>query len=198
MTSPLTSASLLIASALLMPGGQAQAATPASLPAPAATSDGQHDFDFLMGRWKVHLRKLNAPLTGSTQWVEFDGTSVVRPLWDGRANLEEFSADSREGAVHLDGLTVRLYDSRSQEWRLYWVGPKSPVIDVPVVGRFHQGRGEFYDQELFNGRAIFVRYVWDRITERSAEFEQAFSADGGKTWEPNWVAHFARDGETPR
>lgn len=154
-------------------------------PQTAERRDGQHDFDFELGTWKIHLKRLLHPLTGSTTWVEFDGTSVTRKVWDGRANLEEFETDGPTG--HIEGLTLRLYSLQSHQWSLYWANSKDSALGQPTIGEFKNGRGEFFDQETFNGRAIFVRYIWSEITPNSAHFEQSFSDDGGKTWEVNWV-----------
>jgi hypothetical protein len=156
----------------------------------AALRDGQHDFDFEQGRWNIHLKRLAHPLTGSTSWVEFDGTSVTRKVWDGKAWLEEFETTGSSGKV--EGVTLRLYHPDSRQWYLYWSNAKDGVLGVPTIGEFRNGVGEFYDQEPFHGRAILVRYVWSRITPNSAHFEQSFSDDGGKTWEVNWVTDQTR------
>jgi len=152
--------------------------------------DGQHDFDFELGSWKIHLKRLLRPLTGSTTWAEFDGTSVTRKVWDGRSQLEEFETDGATG--HIEGLTLRLYNPQSHQWSLYWANGKDGILGVPTIGEFKNGRGEFVDQEAFNGRFILVRYVWSEITPNSAHFEQSFSDDGGKTWEVNWVTDQTR------
>ena len=104
--------------------------------------DGQHDFDFELGTWKIHLKKLMHPLTGSTTWVEFDGSSVTRKVWDGRSQLEEFETDS-PGGGHIEGLTLRLYDPQTHQWSLYWVHRESRAIGVPTIGQFKDGRGKF-------------------------------------------------------
>lgn len=171
------------------------AATPAKNGAQesAAQRDGQHDFDWMIGTWKGHLRRLLHPLTGSTTWVEYDVTQVTRKVWDGRANVDEFTADSPETHAHIEGLTLRLYNPESHEWSIYWANMKNGALGLPpTIGRFNNGRGEFYDQEEFEGRAITLRYVWSDITPTSARFEQSFSADGGKTWEPNWISTITR------
>jgi hypothetical protein len=152
--------------------------------------DGQHDFDFELGAWKIHLKRLVHPLTGSTTWTEFDGTSVTRKVWDGRAEIEEFETDGAAG--HIEGLTLRLYNTQSHQWRLYWANSKNGVLEQPMIGEFKNGRGEFLDQEPFNGRTILVRFVWSEITPNSAHFEQSFSDDGGKTWEVNWITDQTR------
>jgi len=153
--------------------------------------DGRHDFDFLEGKWKIHLKRLLHPLTGSTTWTEFDGTSKARKFWDSRGSFDEFETDGPSG--HIEGITVRLYNPQSHQWSLYWANGKDGAISLPAtVGEFRNGVGQFYDQEPFNGRMIFVRYVWSQITPNSAHFEQSFSDDGGKTWEINWITDQTR------
>ena len=148
--------------------------------------DGQHDFDFEIGTWKTHLRRLLRPLTGSTTWVEYEGTTVVRKVWNGRANLVELVADGSAG--HFEGLNLRLYNPESRQWSLNFASSSGGSLSIPTIGEFKNGRGEFYDQETLNGRAILVRFVISDITPNSCRFEQAFSDDGGKTWEVNWIA----------
>ncbi len=148
--------------------------------------DGQHDFDFEIGTWKTHLRRLMHPLAGSTTWVEYEGSSLVRSVWNGRANLVELEVDGPSG--HLEGLSLRLYNPQSRQWSLNFANSATGVMSQPTVGEFTNGRGEFFDQEPFNGRMILVRNVFLDITPDSYRFEQAFSDDGGKTWEVNWVA----------
>ncbi|MQR02513.1 hypothetical protein [Glaciimonas soli] len=162
------------------------AASTAIVPHTSSERDGQHDFDFEIGTWKIHLSRLLHPLTGSTSWVQFDGTSTTRKVWNGLANIEEFETDSPTG--HIEGLTLRLYNPQSHQWSLYWANSRNGAMGGPPnVGEFNNGRGEFYSQDTFNDKTILVRYVWSNITANSAHFEQAFSADGGKSWEVNWV-----------
>ena len=151
-----------------------------------APRDGQHDFDFEIGTWKTHLRRLLRPLTGSTTWVEYEGTTVVRKVWNGRANLVELEVDGSTG--HIQALSLRLYNPESHQWSLNFANSAAGTISIPTIGEFKNGRGEFYDQETLNGRAIMVRFVIFDITPNSCRFEQAFSDDGGKTWEVNWIA----------
>jgi hypothetical protein len=153
---------------------------------PGTARDGQHDFDFEMGTWITHLSRLLHPLTGSTTWAEYEGTSVVQKVWDGRANLVELEANGSAG--HIEALSLRLYNLQSHQWSLNSANSKVGVLSQPTIGEFKNGRGEFFDHELFNGRAILVRNVWSDITPNSCRFEQAFSDDGGKTWEVNWIA----------
>ena len=152
--------------------------------------DGQHDFDSEIGTWETHLRRLVHPLTGSTTWIEYEGTTVVRKVWNGRANLVELEADGPGG--HFEGLNLRLYNPESHQWSLNFAGSSRGALSQPTIGEFKNGRGEFFDQETLNGRAIFVRFVISDITPDSCRFEQAFSEDGGKTWEVNWIATDAR------
>lgn len=170
--------------ALLPHSGIAQSSPEKS----AATTerDGQHDFDFEFGIWKTHLSRLVNPLTGSRKWVEYDGTSVVRKVWNGRANLVELQAEGPAG--HIEALSLRLYNPESHQWSINAASSRSGTLSPPTVGEFKNGRGEFYDQEEFNGRMILVRNVWSDITPNSCRFEQSFSDDGGKTWEVNWIA----------
>ena len=152
----------------------------------AAEHDGRHDFDFEIGTWKTHLRRLVHPLTGSTTWVEYKGTTVVRKVWNGQANLVELTADGPAG--HIEALSLRLYNPQSHQWSLNFASSNSGTLSQPTIGEFRNGRGEFYDQEAVNGRAIYVRFVISDITPESCHFEQSFSDDGGKTWEVNWIA----------
>jgi len=171
-----------------LPGFAQQNSNPsgASQQSISAARDGQHDFDFEIGTWKTHLRRLIHPLTGSTIWAEYDGTTVVRKVWNGRANLVELEVGGPAG--HIQGLSLRLYNPQSRQWSLNFANSNGGSLSTPTIGEFKNGRGEFYDQETLDGRAIFVRFVISDITKNSCHFEQAFSDNGGKTWEVNWVA----------
>jgi hypothetical protein len=148
--------------------------------------DGQHDFDFHIGTWKTHVSRLLHPLSGSTAWAQYDGTTVVRKVWNGRANLVELEVDGPQG--HLELLSLRLYNPDSHQWSLNVGSSQAGTLSVPTIGQFKNGRGEFFDQEMLNGRAILVRFVISDVTPDTCHFEQAFSNDGGKTWEVNWIA----------
>jgi hypothetical protein len=166
--------------------------------APAAFSqtvpqlrDGQHDFDFHFGAWKTHIKRLVHPLSGSTTWIELDGTVTTRKIWDGRANLEEIEAGN--ATSHFKGLTLFLYNPESHQWSQNFANINDGTLSqTPLIGEFKDGRGELFDQETFNGRTILVRFVWSDITANSHHVEQSFSDDGGKTWEPNFVADLTR------
>jgi hypothetical protein len=165
-----------------------QDSTPAK-PARSITTarhDGQHDFDFHIGNWKTHLWRLVHPLTGSKSWVEYEGTTVVRKIWNGAANLVELDVSGPAG--HIEALSLRLYNPESRQWSLNFSNVNSGTLSPPTVGEFNNGRGEFFDQETLNGRAILVRFIISDITPDSCRFEQSFSDDGGKTWEVNWIA----------
>ena len=148
--------------------------------------DGRHDFDFEIGVWKTHLKRRLHPLTGSTIWSEYDGTTTVRKVWNGLSNLVELEVDGPQG--HIEALSLRLYNPDSHQWSLNFANSAGSTLGTPTVGEFKNGRGEFYDQETLNGRAILVRFVISEITPTSCHFEQAFSADGGQSWEVNWIA----------
>lgn len=160
-----------------------------------AERDGQHDFDFEIGTWKTHLRRLLHPLTGSNQWVECNGTTVVRKVWNGRANLVELEADCPDG--HFEGLNLRLYNPQSHQWSLNFASSRAGTLTQPTIGEFKNRRGEFYDQETLNGRPILVRFVILEVNKDTCRFEQSFSDDGGKTWEINWVATDTRVDQEP-
>jgi hypothetical protein len=151
-----------------------------------AQRDGQHDFDFEIGTWKTRLSRLVRPLTGSTEWAKYEGTTVVRKVWGGRANLVELEVEGSAGRIQA--LSLRLYNPESREWSLNFANSRVGTMAVPAVGRFNGQRGEFFNPDSLDGRAIQVKFVISVITPDSCRFEQSFSADGGKTWEPNWIA----------
>jgi len=148
--------------------------------------DGQHDFDFEIGTWATHLRRLKGPLTGSAEWVEYEGTSVVRTIWDGRANLVELDVAGPAGRI--EGLSLRLYRPQSGQWSLTFASSANGLLGTPAIGGFEDGRGAFYSQEDLDGRAILSRFVISDINPTSCRFEQAYSDDWGTTWESNWIA----------
>ena len=158
--------------------------------AASAQRDGQHDFDFLFGRWKVHLKR---KVTGTDRWTESDGYGIYRKVWGGRANLNEFFTESPND--HMEGLTVRTYNGATHLWSVYWANSRDAILSSAQVGKFDHGQGEFYAQDNADGRGTLVRYVWSKITPTSAHFEQAFSEDGGKSWDINWISDMARLGD---
>jgi hypothetical protein len=169
---------------------QAAANDRSAKPASAVTRDAQHDFDFEFGDWKAHVKRRLRPLTGSDEWVEYDGPSIVRKVWDGRANLGEI--DLAGPAGRIKGLSLRLYNPQTQQWNISWSNSNDGLLGPPMSGGFRDGRGEFFNQETLNGRAIYVRFIFSDITATTFRLEQAFSNDGGKSWEANWIATFTR------
>ena len=179
--SPVFAGLIILISSPLNPFAQ-----PTSSSRSGAPRDGSHDFDFEIGKWNTHLRRLVKPLTGSTTWVEYNGTTVVSKVWNGKANLVELDVTGPAG--HIEALSLRLYNPESHQWSLNFANSAGGTMAIPTIGEFKNGRGEFYDQETLNGRAILVRFVISDITANSCHFEQAFSDDRGKTWEVNWIA----------
>ncbi|MGE3949742.1 MAG: hypothetical protein AB7F88_00330 [Pyrinomonadaceae bacterium] len=165
---------------------QTGSVTTTSTPPKIDRRDGQHDFDWEIGTWKTHLKRRLKPLTGSETWVEYEGTSVVRKVWNGRANLVEL--DVRGPSGRIEALALRLYNPESRQWSLNFSNSAGGTMAPPTIGEFKNGRGEFYNQETLNGRSIFVRFIIYCSTPDVCRFEQAFSDDGGKTWEVNWIA----------
>jgi hypothetical protein len=151
-----------------------------------AQHDGQHDFDWEIGTWKTHLKRLKNPLTGSTTWLEYEGTSVVHEIWDGRANMVELDVKGPAGAI--EALSLRLYNPESKQWSLNFANSRVGTMAIPAIGEFRNGRGEFYNQDTLNGRAILVKFIIQCESRDVCKFEQSFSGDGGKTWELNWIA----------
>jgi len=160
------------------------AETPAT-PSPAKR-DGSHDFDFNTGLWKTHLKRRVHPLNGSTQFIELNGTVSVRDVWGGKAHLEEIEADGPNG--HWQGLSLFLYNPSSHQWSQNFVNSKSGVLVPGLIGAFKGGRGELFESDTLDGRAILVRGVWSDIGPNSHRYEESYSDDGGKTWEVQLTA----------
>jgi hypothetical protein len=160
----------------------------------SAQRDGSHDFDPLLGKWKYHLKRRLHPLTGSNQWVEFDGTGVCRKIWEG-AMLEQaiFNAPSDR----IEGLVVRLYNPQSHQWSLSWANRKTGTFDPPQIGEFKNGVGEFFAQDRIDGKVVLVRFRWTNLNTSTPHFEQSFSNDGGTTWEVNWITDQTRVDDLP-
>jgi hypothetical protein len=148
------------------------------------------DFDFLMGSWHVHNRRLRRRLAGSEKWEEFAATSVARPILDGRGNEEEYRTNYDGGIV---AMSFRFFDPVAHRWSIYWADSRRcGVLDPPVFGGFDGDIGIFEGDDSFEGRPIVVRFTWSRTTTLAPRWEQAFSDDGGTTWETNWVMDFTR------
>jgi hypothetical protein len=168
-------------------------------PANTTVRDGQHDFDFNLGVWRTHIKRILDPLSGSTGSIELNGTVTVRRLWDGRAELEEIEADGPNG--HWEGMTLFLYNPEAHQWSQTFADSKTGVLTPPLIGAFKDGRGELFSQDTRKDRAILIRAVWSDITPDSHHFEESYSDDGGRTWAPAFIATLTRDkqrtGSTP-
>ncbi|MET9633016.1 hypothetical protein ABZX92_36725 [Lentzea sp. NPDC006480] len=159
----------------------------ASVPAAAGTEDGQRDFDWEIGTWHTDVRVLADPLSETPdEWLHFEGTSVVRPLLDRRANVVELKVANANGRI--EGLNMRLYEPQAKRWSLTFVNIRNGLLTPSVYGGFHDGVGEFYGDDELGGRPIKVRFLINQLGPFQAKFEQAFSPDGGATWETNWIA----------
>jgi hypothetical protein len=156
------------------------------------TVPGLHDFDFLVGRWQVHHRKLKKRLANDHDWLEFEGTLFSQPLLGGYGNIDDDVFDVPGGAYR--GAAPRSFDAKSGQWSIWWMDGRYPTASIgpPVKGSFHGGVGTFYADDTENGIPIRVRFVWSGITATTCHWEQAFSPDGGKTWETNWVQDLKR------
>ena len=180
---------LLVLPAMLgIPAHSQTTDNPANLP----QRDGSHDFDFLMGDWKAHVRRLPDRLNNSNVWDVYDGISNHHKLLASNANFEQFEVTSPDKKLHIKAQTLRLYNPASHQWSIYLVDLDNGTLELPpVVGDFKGNRGEFYNQQQYKGRAILVRYVWLNISSNSSRMEQSFSPDGGKTWEVNWICELS-------
>lgn len=166
-----------------------------SLEAATMPPSTAHDFDFLIGRWRVHHRRLRERLAASQHWEEFDGTCAMQPLLGGQANIDD-------NLLHLPGgayraASLRSFDPQARQWSIWWLDSRDPhSLGVPVVGGFDgQGAGAFYASDSLDGRPIRIRFRWTGTRTASPQWEQAFSPDAGQTWEINWTMVFARAGQ---
>jgi len=184
---------IVLATALSSPSFLQSQTPQAAPPVTIDAHDGSHDFDFLIGDWKVHVLRLPDRLNGSHTWDVYDGISNHHKLLDSNANFEQFEVDSPAKHLHIKAQTLRLYNPESHQWSIYLVDLDKGELDAPpVVGQFTGNRGEFFHQEDFKGHVILVRYVWLNISPKSAHMDQSWSPDGGKTWEVNWICELSR------
>jgi len=152
-----------------------------------AVEDGQRSFDWEIGTWDTDVRVLADPLSESAdEWLHFEGTSRVRPLMNGRENVVELKVHGPNGQI--EGLNLRLYEPQADRWSLTFVNVRDGLLTPAVYGGFHDGVGEFYGDDQLDGRPIEVRFLIFRLGPNKARFEQAYSDDGGVTWETNWIA----------
>jgi hypothetical protein len=179
-----------IAAAALTAAAFAARPAPQSGGTTGAATGHEHDWDWLVGRWNVAHRRLKGRLVGSTQWEEFSGTSVLWLTLGGLGTVDDNVLAAPSGTYRAVG--VRAFDVKTGQWSIWWLDARNPIIDPPVMGGFKDGLGEFSGPDTLNGRPIVVRYRWSEITPTSARWEQAFSPDGGATWEVNWVMKLTR------
>jgi hypothetical protein len=153
---------------------------------------GLHDFDFLVGHWRVHHRKLKERLANSHEWIEFEGTLFSQPLMVGYSNVDDLVLNV-PGAPYR-GVALRSFDPKSQQWLIWWLDSRNPLgsLDPPMRGGFKNGVGTFYGDDTLNGKPVRARFIWSGITPTSCRWEQAYSPDGGKTWETNWAQDIIR------
>jgi len=148
------------------------------------------DFDFWVGRWNVHNRRLRRRLAGADEWDEFEATVVARPILGGMGNEDEFRTDYDGGFI---GMSFRFFDPAKKRWSIYWADTRRcGELDPPVFGSFSGDTGVFEGMDVFEGRPILVRFTWSGITTPTLRWEQAFSDDGGESWETNWIMELAR------
>ena len=158
-----------------------------------AFQDGRADFDFIIGRWHIRHRRLREWLNASTSWEEFEGTAVDHKILGGWGSVSEVNMHRASGTV--EAFSTRLFNPQSGEWSIYYAGGTQGSYTLPMIGAFQQGRGAFYAHETFEDRHLICRWLWLDITATSCHWEQAFSVDGGNTWETNWVMDLHRQEE---
>jgi hypothetical protein len=190
---------LLVASVALLtgvafPGTASESEQSATAVLAGPQHDGSHDFDFLIGDWKAHVRRLPDRLVGSNTWVEYEGISNHHKLLDTQANFEQFEVTSTDKTQHIKAQTLRMYNPQTHQWIIYGLDLDNGELDpaAPVVGEFHGNRGEFYNRITWKGRVVLVRWMWLNISPHAARMEQSFSPDGGKHWEVNWICELSR------
>ena len=149
--------------------------------------DGRRDFHFLYGRWAVAHRRLRQRGAGCLNWDAFEGTAFCQGLMGGLCNVDE-----NDLGEHGHGLSFRTFDVEARRWSIYWVASATGLLQAPVHGRFENGIGLFRGEDVDADRPVQVTYLWDRITQSTARWSQAFSYDGGETWETNWTMDFTR------
>jgi len=153
-------------------------------------SSSKHDFDFLVGGWKIRNRKLKEPLTGRAEWEEFDATQDLRQILLGAGNFDIFS--TKFGDKPFEGYTLRLFDPKTRLWTIYWADSNEGKLDGGKVGSFDGDTGEFFARDVFDGQNVIVKFLWTKRNPEAPVWSAAFSVDEGKTWEWNWYAHFSR------
>lgn len=156
----------------------------------ASETSSQNDFDFLIGKWNVHNRKLKTRLNNSTEWTEFEAAVECRKILKGFGNVDSFQTvfDRKP----FEGMSLRLFNPKTRLWSIYWASTESVVLEVPQVGSFENRVGRFYARDSFEGKPIIVQFLWDATDLKTPVWSQAFSADEGRSWEWNWYMTFER------
>jgi len=185
---------VLLAFALCLQAGSLSPALAQTGQQPSAMRDGQHDFDFNIGVWHTHIRRIPDPFSDPGTSVELNGTVTVRKVWGGRGQMEEIEADGPNG--HWEGLTTFLYNPQSHQWNQAFIDSREAAADAPLIGSFHDGRGELFSQETFKDKTILLRGVWSEIKPNSHNFEESYSNDGGSTWHAAFIASLTREKES--
>jgi hypothetical protein len=175
---------------LLSMSTASQAVAAPEQPPSSELRDGQHGFDFNLGVWHTHARRIADPFSPSSSFTELDGIVKVRKVWGGKAQLEEIEADGPKG--HWEGLTLFLYNPEAKEWSQNYVNSNSGVWEPPLIGSFKNGRGELISQDTFQNKTVLVKGVWSDIKPDSHHFDEYLSRDGGETWQPAFIAVLTR------
>ena len=154
----------------------------------ASTTSSANDFDFLVGKWKMHNRRLNKRLENCNDWTEFDSSDENSKILSGTADIDTYYTTEMPGleGKPFEGVTLRLFNPKTRLWSLNWVASNVGVLDPPVVGSFENGVGHFFTKDTLNGKPIIMMFRWDARDKNRPIWGQAFSADNGKTWEWNW------------
>jgi hypothetical protein len=181
---------LVVATVLFLGPAVALAKRPPSASAPPPPRDGAHDFDPEVGTWTIHTKRLMHPLAHANDWVTYDGTKTVIPARGGKANVAEVKEDGTAGHLHF--IALRLYDPGARQWSLNFMSAGNGTFGIPLYGELRDGGIEFNGPDTFHGRSILVRFISREQDADHASSKQYFSADGGRTWELNWVNHYTR------
>jgi len=156
-----------------------------------AQDSSQNDFDFFIGKWKIHNRKLKTRLNSCLEWTEFEAFGEVRKILQGFGNIDNFCTEV--DGIPFEGMTLRLFDPKTRLWSIYWADSNTVALDVPQVGSFEDKVGKFYARDVFEGKDIIVQFNWDATDPEAPAWSQAFSADKGETWEWNWYMYFTKE-----
>ncbi len=154
-------------------------------------SSSENDFDFMVGKWKIHNRKLKKRLNNCDEWLEFEARQEFKKILNGFGNIDSFKTEF--DGKPFEGMTLRLFNPLTKLWSIYWADSNAVVLDVPQIGSFNDNIGEFFARDTFEGKPIIVKFNWDKTNRNEPIWSQAFSADEGKTWEWNWYMYFTKD-----